>query len=77
MEPETGKNKKKHEPGRAENSLNALDKEVTQVFLGISDKLKRRMKPPKSAKLIEAVLTHQMGRIANQGVKTKMCSETD
>lgn len=56
-----------------EKSLNSLDKEVTYVFLGVADKLKRRIEPPKSANLNEAVLTHQMWRIANRGVKTKRC----
>jgi ribonuclease HI len=65
--------KKIQEPKEAEEKLNTLDKEVTQVLLSESKKLRRKIKPPKSSKLNEALLQHLMWRIALRGIKTKRC----
>jgi hypothetical protein len=61
------------DPEEAEKELNCLDREVKQVLLSQSEKLRKKIRPPRSAKLNEAILTQIMWKIALKGIKTKRC----
>lgn len=58
---------------KIEVKLNHLDKEETNTLISEEKKLKRKVKPPKSAKLNMTILIHQMWRIAHKGIKTRRC----
>lgn len=73
LDANTGKIKKLRKPEEAGKELNRMDNEVKQVVLSQSEKLRKRSRPPRSAKLNEALLNHLMWKIAVRGIKTKRC----
>lgn len=65
--------KKMKNTSKVEVKLNNLDREVTETLTSEESKHKRKAKPPKSKKLNEAILTHQMWRIAHKVINTRRC----